>query len=349
MAPHWPTCFLIIVYGGADAFGPMLTSYEPASRGAIIGAAWNDLRQNAAAHALEVAQSESLGYASVGELPLHTPAVEPFDVPKEATAMGPACPFAFAADAEDGSRLPLIFETTEPLFSAEECQLVIDEANAHIAAGTAASGFTFADTCRNVDVSGLPGTLAFLNQQGLARVAALSGACFGETAIGDPQRLRLYRALVVHYDEAQGLTHQQVHRDHSLVTCVVTLNDRSEYTGGGTWMEDLGQALAPPRGHALLQASALRHAGHVIETGQRWVMVLFLIGEEMRYGEHKRHFAARAQKHMAAGENAAALHCITLARAMCDDTDKEIQYYALNYAHGNADAPATMSEQAVNP
>ena len=40
----------------------------------------------------------------------------------------------------------------------------------------------------------------------------------------------------------------------------------------------------------------------------------------MRYGEHKRHFAARAQKHMAAGENAAALHCITLARAMCDDT-----------------------------
>ena len=67
------------------------------------------------------------------------------------------------------------------------------------------------------------------------------------------------------------------------VTCVVTLNDQHEYSGGGTWVEDLNTALAPPRGHAVLAASALRHAGHVIDAGERWVLVLFLINREMRY------------------------------------------------------------------
>ena len=69
------------------------------------------------------------------------------------------------------------------------------------------------------------------------------------------------------------------------MTCVVPLNDMSEYTGGGTYMESLGYAVVLPRGHALMQASALRHAGHAIESGQRWVLVLFIIAEQMKYGE----------------------------------------------------------------
>ena len=44
----------------------------------------------------------------------------------------------------------------------------------------------------------------------------------------------------------------------------------------------------------MLQASALRHAGHYISSGERWVMVLFLMADELRFGEHVRQFQARA-------------------------------------------------------
>ena len=54
----------------------------------------------------------------------------------------------------------------------------------------------------------------------------------------------------------------------------VSLSERADYTGGGTYMEALGAALAPPRGHAVLQASALRHAGHRIDSGERWVPLI---------------------------------------------------------------------------
>ena len=86
-----------------------------------------------------------------------------------------------------------------------------------------------------------------------------------------------------------------MHRDGSLVTCVLNLSERSEYSGGGTFMEALGTALTPERGCALLQASALRHAGHMITAGERWVMVLFMIAEEMKEGEHVRHLKSRVR------------------------------------------------------
>lgn len=229
----------------------------------------------------------SRGYVSSARLPQppwRPPPVQAFEVPLSATGMGPACPFAFASDRSDG-RLPLVFETTQPLFSADECSMVVGEAARHFAAGRAGSGFTFDETSRSAAVADLPRTLDFVNTIALPRVAATASACFGEAAVGDPRRLHLYRAIVVHYDAAAGLTHQMTHRDHSLITCVVTLNDRREYEGGGTWVEALGHSLTPPRGHAMLQASALRHGGHTIESGQRWVMVLFMLAEELRYGE----------------------------------------------------------------
>ena len=69
-----------------------------------------------------------------------------------------------------------------------------------------------------VAVADLPETRAWLNEKGLPHIAALTGACFGADAVGDPAELLIYRALVVQYDADAGLTHQEVHRDGSLVT-----------------------------------------------------------------------------------------------------------------------------------
>ena len=101
--------------------------------------------------------------------------------------------------------------------------MIIGETAAHIAAGNDAfgSGFTLAATNRNIAVADLPKTLEWVNEHGFPRVAALLGTCYSAEAIGDPAQLRIYRALVVQYDSADGLTHQEVHRDGSLVTCTI--------------------------------------------------------------------------------------------------------------------------------
>eukprot|EP00908_Phaeocystis_cordata_P016516 Transcript_27775.p1 GENE.Transcript_27775~~Transcript_27775.p1 ORF type:complete len:294 (+),score=72.44 Transcript_27775:208-1089(+) len=260
-----------------------------------------ELRLNTLEHSREIDESCRMGYVRTGAYPpppnWTPPRVQPYYVSAASTGMGPVCPFALAApDRAATAGLPLVFVTLDPLFSAAECQMVIEEAKALTAVGGGGSDFTLSDTSRNIAVADLPATRAWLNEVAHARLAKLAADCYGEVAIGAGSELHLYRALVVQYDAAQGLTHQQVHRDHALVTCVVTLNERSEYAGGGTYIEDLGLACAPPRGHGVMQASALRHAGHAIESGERWVMVLFMMSRKLRYGENVRVFKSRARQ-----------------------------------------------------
>ena len=115
-------------------------------------------------------------------------------------------------------------------------------------------------------------------------------------AVDRAEHLWVYRGLVICYDADAGLTHQPVHRDGALISCVVPLSASSEYEGGGTYVEPLERAFALEQGCALLHPSAIRHAGHRITSGQRWVLVLFLNGLELSEGDHGRRFHARARE-----------------------------------------------------
>jgi hypothetical protein len=57
---------------------------------------------------------------------------------------------------------------------------------------------------------------------------------------GAPSSLWVYRGLVIEYDAMSGRTHQPLHRDASLLSCVVPLSELGEYEGGGTYIEPLG-------------------------------------------------------------------------------------------------------------
>jgi hypothetical protein len=76
---------------------------------------------------------------------------------------------------------------------------------------------------------------------------------------------------------------QPVHRDASLLTINIPLSDSAGYTGGGTYIEGFHEHDNPvviERGHALCHASGVMHAGNAIQTGERWVLVLFCIAQD---------------------------------------------------------------------
>ena len=242
------------------------------------------LRANLAEHAAELQASRTLGF-SRAEAAVPVSSVRSYRLPTSQLGMGSACPF----ESEE-----LVFHSVDPLLSERECTAVRKEASTLINQG-AKSTFTMTDTNKDVALHDLPETLRWLNTGAFARVASLAARCF-PSAVEDATDLWIYRGLVIKYEAAAGLTHQPIHRDGALISCVVPLSTRDEYDGGGTYIEPLGRAIALDRGCALLHPSALRHAGHRITRGERWVLVLFLNTVNMRYGEHGRRFRARAQE-----------------------------------------------------
>ena len=67
------------------------------------------------------------------------------------------------------------------------------------------------------------------------------------------------------------------HADQSLLSFTISLNDPSEYVGGGTWFERLGRPIdAPGAGHVIMFPGKVEHGGNPITGGTRYVIVLFM-------------------------------------------------------------------------
>jgi tetratricopeptide (TPR) repeat protein len=241
------------------------------------------LRANLMDHMAEFAASTELGFDRPS-MRFPPTSWTSYCVERSTLGMGVHCPF----DTDE------LVVASEPLFSAAECCAIKEEAATLIAEGRG-STFTMTDTNKDCAVHEMPRTLRWLNEGALARITSLAATCF-PSAVSDPTQLWVYRGLVIKYDASAGLTHQPVHRDGALISCVVPLSERAEYAGGGTYIEQLGRALVLEQGQALLHPSSVRHSGHRITSGERWVLVLFLNSVAMPYGEHVRRFRARAQE-----------------------------------------------------
>ena len=76
-----------------------------------------------------------------------------------------------------------------------------------------------------------------------------------------------------------------MHRDASLVSVNVALSPCDGYVGGGTWFEALerGNTRSTPgavrggRGCAVAHNSGAQHAGNALVSGERWILVLFVL------------------------------------------------------------------------
>ena len=77
----------------------------------------------------------------------------------------------------------------------------------------------------------------------------------------------MYDALVIRYDAAKGGTRQPMHRDAALLSVNIALSSPDEYEGGGTLFQTVGGGpVRLGRGHAMVHASGVRHAGDASQT-----------------------------------------------------------------------------------
>jgi len=91
-----------------------------------------------------------------------------------------------------------------------------------------------------------------------------------------------------------------MHRDGPLVTATIALNRGDEYDGGGTLIEALmgaggggdGAVQRVGRGHVVLHPGAVRHGGHPITRGLRYVLVFFIFDADTV--DHDRYCVLRA-------------------------------------------------------
>ena len=85
--------------------------------------------------------------------------------------------------------------------------------------------------------------------------------------IRKPHTFTLGDAFVVKYDaeSADGQTDLGIHRDGSVITVNIALNEPWSYSGGGTWMQTLNKTVRLPQGSALIHCGKLtfRSAHHI--------------------------------------------------------------------------------------
>ena len=141
----------------------------------------------------------------------------------------------------------LLHVSKGPLFSKEECDAVILEAEQQaLARGGWQTERHYSHRTTDLPLSALPATAAWLRAALPTKLFPMVAACF-PGAVGDPRALRIFDVFVVKYDAGPGgQAALRVHRDSSLVSVTVALNPRADYAGGGMWVESIDQVPRPP-------------------------------------------------------------------------------------------------------
>lgn len=175
-----------------------------------------------------------------------------------------------------------VFATAAPVFTEAECNELVAEARAAIAAGIASeegseqSGRERTNSeLGEAKVSDLPRAREFLKVALRDKLFPILESRFGIAA----DDLTLYDSLIIGYGVFGGSARSQpVHRDSSLLSLNVALSPSSAYTGGGTYFDGVESSpIGLDQGHVICHSGGVMHAGNGIGSGERWVLVLFVL------------------------------------------------------------------------
>ena len=174
----------------------------------------------------------------------------------------------------------LCHKTTRPLFTAQECQSIIDEAEDvcanRVGGWTTKRHGNYPTT--DIPIVELPGTMEFLREALYTRVYPLLREQF-QQFLPDGRSLRVADGFVVKYDADGGQSELKPHRDGSVLSFNIALNPAADFEGGGTWFQSLQDAVKIDQGEVCSHASGVLHGGHGITSGKRYILVAFVIVE----------------------------------------------------------------------
>ena len=207
---------------------------------------------------------------------------------------------------DGGSTGYLVAHSSAPLVPPQVCKGIIEECEARAVrlGGWSTKRHTNYPTT-DVAVQRLPNTLEYFRTKLLPEIAwPFLAKAFGfvlPSPEGEEElagALRAAEAFIVKYNASAGQKELKPHRDGSVFSFNVALNDLDEYEGGGTEFEALdGKAIRSPRGHLLAHSSALMHGGHTLASGVRYILVCFVTVD----AEHSE-WGKRFREHVASGE-----------------------------------------------
>ncbi|KAJ8598580.1 hypothetical protein CTAYLR_001709 [Chrysophaeum taylorii] len=171
----------------------------------------------------------------------------------------------------------LVSHSAKPLFDDRELDAVVDECEERASTTGWSTSRHLNYPTTDVSLADLPRTLDWFRNDALPSVVYPFLTDSYGFVLPDPRHLRVVDAFVVKYNATNGQTRLEPHRDGSIVSFNIALNDLRDYEGGGTWFEGIQTAIRSPKGHVLAHASGLLHGGHPITSGVRYILVAFVI------------------------------------------------------------------------
>ena len=165
--------------------------------------------------------------------------------------------------------LDLIKVTAEPLFTAAECQEAVATAESedvHLNEYVSGKYKLGGDWIKN-----MPKTLKWFNAALEEKIFPTLASLFPEVIRG-PEVLRAHSVAMLKYNSSHPRT--DVHVDNGIIALTLALSPSAQYKGGGTFFEHMGPDKVLPMdvGHATFRPGSVRHGGHPVTEGERYIV-----------------------------------------------------------------------------
>ena len=196
-----------------------------------------------------------------------------------------------------------------PLFSKEEARQVIDNAEAE---GVDKNEYKSGKYRLGGDwLTNLPKTREWFNSQLEDTLFPLLSHLFPEV-VTSPAVLRAHSVSLLKYNASHPRT--DVHIDNGILAMTLAMTPEEEYVGGGTFFEHFESVLPMNVGHGTFRPGSVRHGGHPVTEGTRYILGAFILIEDQV--EHVRRLKNRGSALRQAGDLEAAVKHFQWALAL---------------------------------
>ena len=198
-----------------------------------------------------------------------------------------------------------------PLFTAEESAKVIKQAEAE---GVDKNEYTSGKYKLGGDwLVNLPQTRDWFNKALEHKLFPILHHLF-PGIVRSPSVLRAHSVSLLKYNSTHPRT--DVHIDNGILAMTLAMSPQSDYVGGGTFYEHMGvdNVLPMDVGHGTFRPGSVRHGGHRVTAGSRYILGAFLLLED--HVEHVRRLKNRGAELRTSGDLEGAVNHFKWALAL---------------------------------